>query len=64
MEDRLSTLGTGVGALGCLIAAVAGVARLTGHYHLAGFESMTLFHGGVGLIVAGCFLKLHAGKRS
>ena len=64
MEDRLSALGSGVGALGCLVAAVAGVARLVGHHHLVGFETMTLFHGGVGLIVAGVFIKLHAGKSS
>lgn len=60
MKNGLGMLGTAAGALGVLICAVSGVARVAGHYHLGGFEAMTLFNGGIGLMVAGCLFKLHA----
>lgn len=48
-----------VGGLGVFLTAAAGIWRVTGHYHLAGFETMTLFVGGMGLMLIGCFAKLH-----
>lgn len=60
MKNSFGLAGTAAGALGVLICAASGVARVTGHYHLGGFEAMTLFNGGVGLMVAGCLFKLHA----
>lgn len=60
MKNTIDLLGNAAGVLGLLICAVSGVARIAGQYHLAGFEAMTLFNGGVGLMVAGCLFKLHA----
>ncbi len=59
MDKLLAGGGSLVGLAGALLAIVAGVARVTGHYHFAGFEAMTLFTGGVGLMVMGCLAKLH-----
>ena len=60
MKNLISLLGNAAGALGVLVCAVSGIARVAGSYHLGGFEAMTLFNGGVGLMVAGCLFKLHA----
>lgn len=60
MKNSFALIGTAAGALGMLICAVSGIARVAGHYHIGGFEAMTLFNGGVGLMVAGCLFKLHA----
>lgn len=56
---------TGPGAnlsalVGALVCLVAGVARLTGHSYLLGFESMTLFTGGMALMLFGALLKLES----
>jgi len=59
MNKLIANGGFAVGALGVLLTAFAGVWRVTGHYHLAGFETMTLFVGGMGLTLIGCFAKLH-----
>ena len=57
--DKLLDLGSNVvGGLGISICLVAGIVRLTGAYHLMGFEAVTLFIGGTALMVAGCFAKL------
>lgn len=59
MNKLIANGGCGVGVLGVLLTSAAGIWRITGHYHLAGFETMTLFVGGMGLILIGCFAKLH-----
>jgi len=60
MDKLLASGGSLIGLAGALLTIVAGVARITGHYHFAGFEAMTLFTVGVGLMVMGCLAKLHA----
>jgi len=47
-----------MGIVGILVCAVAGTARLTGHYLLGGFPVITLFEGGTTALVAGCFCLL------
>lgn len=59
MNKLIANGGFAVGALGVLLTTAAGIWRITGHYHLAGFETMTLFVGGMGLILIGCFAKLY-----
>jgi hypothetical protein len=59
MNVPWSRIGSATGSVGLLVAAIAIAARLAGHYHLGGFESLTLFQAGVGLVVVGCFFKLH-----
>lgn len=58
--NKIIALGGNVVSLaGVLLTVTAGVARVTGHYHLAGFEVMTLFVGGMGLMLIGSLAKLH-----
>ncbi len=63
MEENMNKLiangALAVGVLGALLTVTAGIWRITGHYHLAGFEVMTLFVGGMGLMLIGCFALLH-----
>ena len=46
------------GGLGVLVCAVAGLARMTGFYYLAGYQSTTLFSVGTALMVFACLIKL------
>ena len=58
--DKIIALGSNaVGLAGVLLTVAAGVARVISHYHLFGFEVMTLFVGGMGLMLIGCLAKLH-----
>jgi hypothetical protein len=59
MDKTIALGGNVVGLAGVLLTVVAGVVRIMGHYHLAGFEIMTLFVGGMGLTLIGSFAKLH-----
>lgn len=59
MLKLLGIIGDGAGILGVLICLVAGVARILGSYHVAGFEAITLFTGGIALMVLACLIKLH-----
>ncbi len=59
MEKGLDLIGNIVGAAGVLVTLVAGVSRLSGSYHLLGFELVTLFTGGIALMVMACLVKLH-----
>ena len=47
------------GGAGIIVCALAGVSRLLGIYHVLGFESVTLFIGGIALMVMACLVKLH-----
>ncbi len=55
----INQLGSLAGFTGMLVCLVAVVVRLTGQYFIAGLPLATVFLGGVGLVVSGCFLKLH-----
>jgi type IV secretory pathway VirB2 component (pilin) len=59
MDKIIALGGNVVGLAGVLLTVVAGVGRIMGHYHLAGFEIMTLFVGGMGLMLIGSFAKLY-----
>ena len=60
MHKLLLLIGSIVGGLGALVCAIAGLARMSGFYHLAGYESTTLFGVGTGLMVFACLVKLEA----
>lgn len=60
MHKLIASGSVGLGVLGVVLTAVAGVWRVTGHYHIAGFEVMTLFVGGMGLMLIACFAKLYS----
>lgn len=59
MSNIMEQAGKVIGIAGIALCAVAGVARVSGSYHLGGFQSMTLFDVGVGLMVAACLAYLH-----
>ena len=60
MGKILEILGSIVGAIGILICLVAGLTRLTGGYYLLGYETVTMFTGGLGLMVMGCLVILQS----
>ena len=53
-------MGRVLGIVGAIACAVAGLARLAGHYLLGGFPAITLFEGGTTALVAACFCLLWA----
>lgn len=63
MMKQLMTIGGYLAALvGVLICAIAGLSRVAGSYHLAGFETITLFQGGTALMVLACLFRLYRGE--
>lgn len=58
-KDFLRTLANIVATIGVVICAVSGMARLLGNYHVFGYEAMTLFTGGISLMVFSTLIKLH-----
>jgi hypothetical protein len=63
MENLLFMLGRLAGIIGLVTCVVAGLARLLGHFYLAGFSVASLLQAGIGGLLIGCFallLALHA----
>ncbi|HLC41167.1 MAG TPA: hypothetical protein VJO34_06005 [Methylomirabilota bacterium] len=58
MRVFLNWAGHLTAVVGLVLCLVAGVTRLLGNYHALGYESMTLFIAGIGLMVAACLAKL------
>lgn len=56
----LATVANVVATIGVVICAVSGFARLLGNYHVLGYEAMTLFIGGISLMVFATLIKLHS----
>jgi len=59
MDKLIDASGNAAAAVGIVICLVTGVVRLAGGYYLFGYESITLFTGGIALMVMGCLAKLH-----
>jgi type IV secretory pathway VirB2 component (pilin) len=58
MDRIIEIAGNLAGFAGLLLCAIGGFSRVTGHFHVLGFESMTIFIGGIGLMVAAVLAKL------
>lgn len=58
MYRMFDTAGSLMGVIGVLLCAIAGGARVAGSFYVLGFEAMTLFIGGLGLMLAACLAKL------
>jgi hypothetical protein len=58
MNNALLWIGRGAGIIGALVCAVAVVARVTGKYWLADFQTGTLLIAGSAAMIAGCFCLL------
>ena len=59
MNKAIKIFGDLFAILGLLVCAVAGIARVFHHYHIAGFESLTLFIIGIAVMVASVLAKVH-----
>jgi hypothetical protein len=59
MNKLIELAGNAVGLIGVVVFLAAGLARVAGQFYLLGYQSMTLFAGGVGLMVFACLAKLH-----
>jgi hypothetical protein len=60
MQQLLTLTGYIAAAFGILLCAVSGLARVSGLYYLAGYQSTTIFTVGTGLMVFACVVKLEA----
>lgn len=60
MSKTLEILGSIVGFIGILICLVTGLTRLKGGHYFLGHEAVTIFTGGIGLMVMGCLAFLHS----
>ncbi len=60
MQNIMGLGATSAAALGILICLLSGVARIAGNFHIAGFQSFTLFTGGMALMLLAALLKLEA----
>ena len=58
MNKFVVQLGSFSGILGVLVCLIAGLARVTGFYYIAGYQSTTMFTAGVALMVFACLVKL------
>lgn len=58
MEKVLAVLANLTGALGVVLCLVSGISRVMGEPHLLGYEALTIFNGGVGLMVFASLVKL------
>ena len=58
MQKLLNLTGTISAVFGSLLCAASGLARVSGLYYLAGYQSTTIFTVGLGLMVFACLLKL------
>lgn len=63
MNKLIENFATATAMLGIAVTIGAGLARLLGMYHLGGFQTMTVFNGGMGLMLIGIVGKLHVLKR-
>lgn len=59
MDKLLDVFGNVAASLGILICIVAGVARVGGNHYVFGYEAITLFIGGIALMVMACLARLH-----
>ena len=57
--DFLGKVANIVATIGVVICAVSGLSRVLGSYHVLGYEAMTLFIGGISLMVFSTLIKLH-----
>jgi len=58
-NDLLEVFANTIAVIGILVCAVAGAGRLFGSYYVFGYEAMTLFIGGISLMVFSGLIKLH-----
>lgn len=60
MRKLIQTGGNIAAILGIVICLITGLMRLSGQAVVFGFEAITLFIGGIALMVMACLAKLYA----
>ena len=58
MNRILELAGDITGWLGMLLCLISGGVRIAGMFYFAGFQTITLFMGGMALMLASCVFKL------
>jgi hypothetical protein len=61
-NHMLGTVANAAAAVGILLCLIAGGARLLGSFHVLGYEAMTLFIGGIALMVFAGLIELRIVK--
>jgi hypothetical protein len=64
MNKLIDNIATAAAVLGVTLTIGSGLARLLGMFHLGGFQTMTVFNGGMGLMLIGIVGKLHSLKHA
>lgn len=63
MNKQIENAAIAIAVLGVALTVVSGLARLLGMFHLGSFQVMTLFNGGMGLMLIGIVGMLYTLKR-
>ena len=63
MQKLMQSVGDLAAILGIAICLITGLLRLGGQPVVFGFEAITLFIGGIALMVMGCLAKLHVQQK-
>ncbi len=59
MLEKFGPIANMATIFGILLCGAAGITRITGSYYLMGFETMTLFLAGMGILLVACLAKLY-----
>lgn len=59
MKNLIKNSAAAIAALGVVLTVVSGLARLMGIYYFGHFQAMTVFTGGMGLMLIGIVGQLH-----
>ena len=62
MNKAFDIIGNILAVIGVLLCLLSGIVRLSGSYYLLGFETMTIFAGGTGVMVMASLAKLQQMK--
>jgi len=62
MHKMIQVIGNIAGILGIAVCLITGIMRMSGHAIVFGFEAITLFIGGIALMVMACLAKLQTKK--
>jgi len=59
VEKYLDFIGNGAAVLGMSMCLAAGLLRIYGLFFVLGYQSMTVFAAGTGVMVFACLVKIH-----
>jgi hypothetical protein len=60
MKTIIGQIGNAAAIIGILVCLISGGARVMGSHFLIGYEAITLFNAGVGVMVFAALAKIHA----